>query len=78
MYPTTDNVRINTPDAYSRQSDTEFKILNDIDSRLGTNTSTKGVINLFTERRACAGCSDVIMEFRHKYPNIQLNVFAGK
>ncbi|HFC8508866.1 TPA: deaminase domain-containing protein [Neisseria subflava] len=28
--------------------------------------------------KACQSCSNVILEFRNRYPNIQLNIFTGK
>ncbi|WP_425289353.1 deaminase domain-containing protein [Shewanella algae] len=67
-----------TPDAYTRQWDTEFKILNDVALRLGNNRNATGSINLFTERLTCTSCTDVIFDFKARYPNIQLNVFAGE
>lgn len=73
-----DNVRVGTPDAYTRQWDTEFKILNDVALRLGNNRNATGSINLFTERLTCTSCTDVIFDFKARYPNIQLNVFAGE
>ncbi|MEE2729947.1 MAG: type VI secretion system tip protein TssI/VgrG [Pseudomonadota bacterium] len=73
-----DNVRVGTPDAYTRQWDTEFKILNDVALRLGNNRNAAGSINLFTERLTCTSCTDVIFDFKDRYPNIQLNVFAGE
>ena len=73
-----DNVRVDTPDAYTRQWDAEFKILNDVALRLGNNRNTTGSINLFTERLTCTSCTDVIFKFKDRYPNIQLNVFAGE
>ncbi len=73
-----DNVRVGTPDAYTRQWDTEFKILNDVASRLGDNRNATGSINLFTERMTCTSCTDVIFDFKDRYPNIQLNVFSGE
>ncbi|MBO2599429.1 deaminase domain-containing protein [Shewanella algae] len=73
-----DNVRVGTPDAYTRQWDTEFKILNDVALRLVNNRNATGSINLFTERLTCTSCTDVIFDFKDRYPNIQLNVFAGE
>ena len=61
---------------YLRHADTEFKLLEDIASRLGSNTQTTGKVNLFTERLTCQSCGDVILDFRNRYPNIQLNVFS--
>lgn len=59
---------------YLRDSDTEYKILNDIASRLGNNTEVKGKIKLFTELDTCDSCSQVIAEFAKKYKNIELEV----
>ena len=73
-----DNVTVGTPDAYTRQWDTEFKILNDVALRLENNRNATGTINLFTERLTCTSCTDVIFDFKDRYPNIQLNVFAGE
>jgi hypothetical protein len=60
--------------AYMRDSDTEYKILNDIASRLGDKTEVSGKIKLFTELDTCASCNRVIAEFAAKYPNIELEV----
>ena len=59
---------------YPRDSDTEYKILNDIANRLGNNTEAKGKIKLFTELDTCDSCSRVIAEFSKKYKNIELEV----
>jgi hypothetical protein len=72
-----DNARIDTPEAYLRDYDTEYKILNDIASHLGDNKNAKGTINLFTERLTCQSCADVILEFRRRYPNITVNILTN-
>jgi hypothetical protein len=72
-----DNARIDTPEAYLRDYDTEYKILNDIASQLGGNKNAKGTINLFTERLTCQSCSDVILDFRREYPNITVNILTN-
>ncbi|WP_255255261.1 deaminase domain-containing protein [Bacillus pseudomycoides] len=59
---------------YPRDSDTEYKILNDIANRLGNNTEAKGKIKLFTELDTCDSCSRVIAGFAKKYKNIELEV----
>lgn len=61
-------------DSYLRNTDTEYKILNDIASLLGENTKAKGKIKLFTELDTCDSCSKVIAEFAAKYKNIELEV----
>ena len=50
-------------ESYLRNTDTEYKILNDIASRLGENTQATGKIKLFTELDTCDSCSKVIAEF---------------
>ena len=61
-------------ESYLRNTDTEYKILNDIASRLGENTQATGKIKLFTELDTCDSCSKVIAEFTTKYKNIELEV----
>ena len=61
-------------ESYLRNTDTEYKILNDIASRLGENTQATGKIKLFTELDTCDSCSKVIAEFAAKYKNIELEV----
>ncbi|MEK5030000.1 deaminase domain-containing protein [Paenibacillus sp. FSL R7-0302] len=60
-------------DQFPRFNDTEAKILEDIASQI-KDPNVKGQIDLFTELDACQSCSNLIMEFRRKFPNIQLNV----
>ncbi|WP_260399702.1 deaminase domain-containing protein [Peribacillus simplex] len=61
-------------ESYLRNTDTEYKILNDIASRLGENTQANGKIKLFTELDTCDSCNKVIAEFAAKYKNIELEV----
>ena len=53
-------------------------LLETIVQQLGNNRNVSGRIDLFTELKACQSCSNVILEFRNRYPNIQLNIFTGK
>lgn len=64
-------------DGYPRYHDTEAKILEDIASQIN-DPNAYGTINLFTEKAACQSCTNVILEFRRKFPNIKLNVFTGE
>ncbi|NME07728.1 hypothetical protein HF876_18080 [Psychrobacillus sp. BL-248-WT-3] len=59
---------------YLRDSDTEYKILNDIANSLGNNTQATGKIKLFTELDTCDSCSKIIADFSAKYKNINLEV----
>ncbi|MBQ0922276.1 DUF637 domain-containing protein, partial [Hydrogenophaga aromaticivorans] len=58
-----------------RDVDSEAKILNNVAAQLGDNTAVTGTINLLTERAPCASCSNVIDQFKAKYPNVTVNVF---
>lgn len=62
-------------DEFPRFNDTEAKILEDIASQI-KDPNVKGQIDLFTELDACQSCSNLIMEFRRKFPNIELNVYS--
>jgi hypothetical protein len=62
-------------DEFPRFNDTEAKILEDIASQI-KDLNVKGRIDLFTELDACQSCSNLIMEFRRKFPNIELNVYS--
>ncbi len=53
-----------------------FKILETLAQRLGPSSQTSGRINLISEKMVCPSCSDVVAQFRERYPNIQLNVFT--
>jgi hypothetical protein len=59
---------------YPRDSDTEYKILNQIASELKGKTDTVGTIKLFTELDTCLSCNRVIAEFTSKYKNITVEV----
>ncbi|OKP83154.1 hypothetical protein A3842_00665 [Paenibacillus sp. P3E] len=60
---------------FDRFHDTEAKILEDIASQI-KNPSIRGKIDLYTELPACQSCSNVILEFRRMFPNIELNIFT--
>ncbi|WP_263560679.1 deaminase domain-containing protein [Paenibacillus polymyxa] len=62
-------------DEFPRLNDTEAKILEDIASQI-KDPNVKGQVDLFTELDACQSCTNLIMEFRRKFPNIQLNVYS--
>lgn len=68
-----DNV-IDEADGYLRDVDSEYKILNDIASKLGSRTDVSGTIKLFTDRPPCPSCSRVINMFIKKYNNITIEV----
>jgi len=59
----------------ARNTDSEYKILDNIADQLGNNTSASGSIKIFTERPACDSCMDVANQFRNKYPNINVTIY---
>lgn len=58
----------------ARNTDAEYKILDTIADRLRNNPNASGSINLFTELPPCPSCSNVITQFRARFPNITVNV----
>ena len=60
---------------FDRFHDTEAKILEDIASQI-KSPKVSGTINLYTELPACQSCTNIIFEFRRKFPNIKLNVYT--
>ena len=62
-------------DQYPRYHDTEAKILEDIASQI-TDPNVSGTINLYSELPYCQSCSNIILEFRRMFPNIELNIFV--
>ncbi|MEN1939393.1 deaminase domain-containing protein [Paenibacillus sp. 102] len=63
-------------DEFPRYNDTEAKILEDIASKI-KDPNIKGEVNLFSELDTCQSCTNIILEFREKYPNIKLNIFTN-
>ncbi|TKI53432.1 hypothetical protein FC756_24015 [Lysinibacillus mangiferihumi] len=60
--------------SFLRDVDTEYKILNDLADKIGTNYEVKGSIRLFTEKDTCDSCNLIIKQFDEKYPNITIEV----
>ena len=65
---------INGEGAWPRDVDTEYKILSDIQSKLGDNPSASGKIKLYTELEPCPSCQGIIEQFKEMYPNIDIEV----
>ena len=55
-----------------RNTDSEYKILDNLADQLGSNTNAKGTVNIFTERPACGSCQNVAEQFMQRYPNIKV------
>ncbi|WP_074010266.1 deaminase domain-containing protein [Yersinia frederiksenii] len=47
-----------------RNTDSEYKILDNLADQLGNNTSVKGTVTIFTERPACGSCLGVVEQFQ--------------
>ncbi|MER2929048.1 DUF637 domain-containing protein [Serratia nevei] len=57
-----------------RNTDSEYKILDNLADKLGGNVSIKGKVTIFTERAACESCLGVVDQFQKKYPGIKVDV----
>ena len=64
---------IDGPDALPRWFDTEYKMLEDIASRL-PNPSVTGSIRLYTNLEPCPSCRGVMQQFLAAYTNIDMLV----
>ncbi|HEJ6942442.1 TPA: DUF637 domain-containing protein [Serratia marcescens] len=58
----------------ARNTDSEYKILDNLADKLGSNVSAKGKVIIFTERAACESCLGVVDQFQKKYPGIKVEV----
>ncbi|HGM7838009.1 TPA: DUF637 domain-containing protein [Serratia marcescens] len=58
----------------ARNTDSEYKILDNLADKLGKNVAAKGSVTIFTERPACGSCLGVIEQFQNKYPGIKVDV----
>jgi hypothetical protein len=59
-------------------NDSEFKILDNLADKLGSNKTATGKVTIFTERKACDSCLGVAKQFKEKHPNIELNIVDNK
>lgn len=59
-------------DIYLRDSCAEYKIINDIASKLKPGSS--GKITIFTELEPCPSCKNIINQLKNDYPNIEIEV----
>ena len=65
---------INGPNSWPRDVDAEYKILSDIQKRLGNNYNASGRIKIYTELEPCASCKGVFKQFKQMYPNIDIEI----
>ncbi|PAD65996.1 hypothetical protein CHH83_26315 [Bacillus sp. 7586-K] len=61
-------------DNFVRETDTEYKILNDLAEKIGENNNVTGNVKLFTEKDTCGSCNNIISQFKERYPNITIEV----
>ena len=61
------------PNAIPRWFDTEYKILEDMASRL-PDPSAKGKILLYTDLEPCPSCRGVMRQFLAAYTNVEMEV----
>jgi len=64
---------VDGPDCWNRNVDTEFKIVEDLVSRL-PDTSVKGRFRLYTDLPPCASCWNVLKQFMAEYTNVEVQV----
>ena len=60
-----DNV-VDGINSWNRNVDTEFKIIEDINGKLGNNVNAKGNITLYTDLYPCPSCQYVVEQFMEK------------
>ncbi len=60
---------------YPRYHDTEAKILEDIASQI-EDVNINGTIRLYSELPCCQSCSNIILEFKRRFPNIKLKIYV--
>jgi putative deaminase of polymorphic toxin system len=64
--------------AYLRNADAEYKLLEDLASRLGgPSASLTGRVTIFSERMACDSCMSVIQQFQERFPQIEVVIING-
>ncbi len=67
------NGAVDGADCWQRNVDTEYKILEDMASRL-PDTSVPGRVRLFTELYPCPSCWNVMKQFLSVYTNVEMEV----
>jgi filamentous hemagglutinin len=68
--------QVDGPDAFPRDTDGEFKLLEGVARRLVKNPNVRGSIDLFSEKPPCRSCSGAVEQFNSLYPNVELRVFS--
>jgi The BURPS668_1122 family of deaminases len=70
---------VNNIKYWSRCTDSEFKMLNDLGTQLGgiigiVNTKVTGKLLIVSENKICASCAGVIQGFKTMFPNIDCTI----
>ena len=60
-------------DCFPRYSDTEYKILEELASRL-PDPSARGRVRIYTDLPPCASCRHVMEQFLARYPHVRMQV----
>lgn len=71
---------IGTENAFDRNQDTESKILEAVATyldRIGYNRDSTGTLYLYTDRKPCDSCENVIGEFSLQYPSLTITILHG-
>ena len=53
------------------------RVFNNISDMLGGYKNASGTIDIFSELKVCASCSNAIAQFMDRFPNINVNVIAN-
>lgn len=64
---------VDGPGCFPRFADTEYKIIEDIASRL-PDPSVAGRVRIYTDLYPCASCRHVMMQFLNAYTNVRMQV----
>ena len=68
--------------SWLRITDAEYRMLNDFAHKMGAKAGNvypniRGHLKIVSENPFCSSCSNVIQQFRHMFPNIQLILING-
>lgn len=64
---------VDGPGCFPRFADTEYKIIEDLASRL-PDPSVTGRVRIYTDLYPCASCRHVMMQFLNAYTNVRMQV----
>lgn len=67
------NDEVEGEDCFPRTSDTEYKIIEELGSRL-SDPSSRGRVRIYTDLYPCASCRHVMRQFLDIYTNVQMQI----